>query len=739
MGLRSSAGFLALLALTGAGCGREDGRPAPGPPAPVKAGDAPPSMVELLRHIAGRVDDEHEWIGDREARELRRRLASLPPDAPLEERWMLHARLGMCEAFLGNFEDAVREVSSAHALLPRIESRIPPELLYEFLLCGGVVWMRLGEVKNCCSRNTGDECIIPFREKGIHRDQEGSRRAIQYFTVLAERFPERHAPRWLLNVAHMTLGGYPSEVPPKLLIPPRAFESPESFPRFPNTAPRIGLDVFSLAGSVAVEDFDGDGFLDAMVSSWDPRVGLRLFRNSGHGTFVDRTAGSGLEGLLGGANLVLTDFDNDGRPDVLVLRGTWLGPAGRHPKSLLRNEGEGRFADVSFRAGLGAVHYPTEAAAWADYDRDGDLDLYVGNESGDGFEAPSQLFRNDGNGAFTDVAREAGVENFRFSKGVAWGDYDGDGFPDLYVSNLRDEENRLYRNNRDGTFTDVAPKLGVTRPLSSYSCWFWDYDNDGHLDLYVPSYQGGLEAVAAGYAGAPLPEGTELACLYRGDGRGGFAEVAAASGLRRPVMSMGANFGDLDNDGWLDFYLGTGYPEYEALMPNVMYRNREGRGFADVTFAGGFGHLQKGHGIAFADYDNDGTQDVFAQMGGAFRGDGAHFAMYDNPGFGNRWIQVRLVGVRSNRAAIGARIRVDVEDGVPRSLFRHVPSGGSFGANPFRQEIGLGKARVIDRLEVHWPAGGTTQTFLKVAVDQSIEVTEGHEGFRVIRPPPPGK
>ena len=123
---------------------------------------------------------------------------------------------------------------------------------------------------------------------------------------------------------------------------------------------------------------------------------------------------------------------------------------------------------------------------------------------------------------------------------------------------------------------------------------------------------------------------------------------------------MGANFGDLDNDGWLDFYLGTGYPDYEGLIPNVMYRNRGGTGFADVTTAGGFGHLQKGHGVSFADLDNDGDQDVFEQMGGAYPGDGFADVLFENPGFGNHWIAVKLVGARSNRSAIGARIRVEI-------------------------------------------------------------------------------
>jgi hypothetical protein len=692
-------------------------------------------MVSLLAEIAGRTDEEHPWIGDREARELRGRLAALPPEAPLPERWMVHTRLAVCEGWLGNFEAATGQLAAAHALLARIEGRVPDDLLYQFYLGAGVVWMRLGETRNCCARNNSDSCILPFRQDAIHRDQEGSRRAIRYFTELAERFPDRLTPRWLLNIAQMTVGGYPGDVPERHRIPPRVFESAERFPRFVNIAPRIAIDVFGLAGSLVVEDFDGDGLLDLALSSWDPRAQLRLFRNSGHGTFAERTREAGLAGILGGANLVQTDFNNDGHPDLLVLRGTWLGTAGRHPKSLLRNNGDGTFTDVAFEAGLGRVHYPTEAAGWADYDRDGDLDLYVGNESGDGLDAPCELFRNNGDGTFTDVARAAGVENRRFAKGVGWGDYDRDGFPDLYVANLRGEGNRLYRNNGDGTFTDLAPKLGVTRPLAGYACWFWDFDNDGNLDLYAASYQGGLEAVAAGYLGAPLPPGTELACLYRGDGRGGFSEAASALGLQRPAMAMGANFGDLDNDGWLDFYLGTGYPEYEALMPNVMYWNRAGRGFADVTFAGGFGHLQKGHGIAFADFDNDGNPDVFAQMGGAYRADGASLALYENPGFGNRWIQLKLVGTRSSRAPLGARIRLEIDDGGPRQIHRHVSSGGSFGAGPLRQEIGLGKARVIDLLEVTWPATGRTQAFRKVAVDQSIEITEGKDDLRVVRPP----
>jgi hypothetical protein len=567
----------------------------------------------------------------------------------------------------------------------------------------------------------------------VHTNQDGSRQAIRYFTELLEDTGGEHLrARWLLNIAHMTIGGYPGDVPEAYLIPPEAFESDEPFPRFPNIASRLGLDTFNHFGGAVVDDFDGDGYLDIITTTWDPRGPMHFFRSRGDGTFEDRTEAAGLEGFYGGLNIVQADYDNDGDIDLYILRGAWLLTAGLHPNSLLRNDGDGTFTDLTYDAGLGKTHFPTQTAAWGDYDNDGHVDLYVGNEhyAQGGVVASSNLFRNNGDGTFTDVAREVNAINLRYAKGVVWGDYDDDGFQDLYISNM-EQPNRLYRNNGDGSFTDVAEALGVTEPVSSFPVWFWDFDNDGVLDLYVPSYLGSppaLEGLAASYLGLPTP--VEPHRLYRGDGRGGFEDVAQDRDLGRVAYPMAANFGDLDNDGWLDFYLGTGYPDYEALMPNVMYRNVGGRRFADVTSAGGFGHLQKGHGIAFADLDNDGDQDVFEQMGGAYPGDRFRDALYENPGFDNHWLAIELVGRRSNRSAIGARIRVDiVENGARRSIYKHVNSGGSFGSNPLRQTIGLGKAQRIERLEVRWPATGHTQSFDDVAADRFVRIVEDEDAI----------
>ena len=309
---------------------------------------------------------------------------------------------------------------------------------------------------------------------------------------------------------------------------------------------------------------------------------------------------------------------------------------------------------------------------------------------------------------------------------MSWGDYDDDRFPDLYVSILGGP-NQLWRNRGDGTFENTTAKAGVEGPRSSFPLWFWDYDNDGHLDIYVSSYRGdrnGVGLVAASYFGFEGP--WELARLYKGDGAGNFRDVAREVGLTRLHLPMGSNFGDLDNDGFPDFYLGTGYPDYDGQMPNVLYHNEQGRKFTDVSLAAGLGHLQKGHGIAFGDIDNDGDLDVFEQMGGAFPGDPFGDALYQNPGFDNHWLRLKLVGTKSNRSAIGARIRVDVrENGTTRSIYRRVNTGGSFGGNPLTQTVGLGKARTIERVEVYWPTSHIRQTFSDLELDQMYVLTEG--------------
>ena len=693
-------------------------------------------MVALLQEVRAQNLDENPYQGEGQLRQLEDQLQALPDAAPVQDRIRLHFRLGIAELFLGRERRAIDHLAAAEKMLAGQHS-VPAQVVNEIHFRLGLAWLRLGETQNCVLNPSAEHCILPIRPGGFHTLPEGSRQAIPYFqavldnTAAEERL--RLSARWLLNIAYMTLGQYPEGVPPAHRIPPQAFESQAAFPHWVNVAPALGLDTFSLSGGAVADDFNGDGYLDFFVSTSDLAGQLRFFRNGGDGTFADHTAAANLNGLLGGLNLVQADYDNDGHLDLLVLRGAWFGEHGQHPNSLLRNAGDGTFFVATFAAGLGQDHYPTQTAAWADYDLDGDLDLYIGNETTDTFVAPGQLFHNQGDGTFADMAPAAGVDQYAHAKAVVWGDYDGDRWPDLYVSNLG-QPNRLYHNQGDGTFTDVAPTLGVVSPRASFPTWFWDFDNDGHLDLFVAAYSATIADIAAVHLGHSVS--VEQARLYRGDGQGGFVDVSQDRHLTQPTKPMGANFGDLDHDGFLDFYLGTGDTDYAELMPNVLYWNQAGQRFVDVTFASGLGHLQKGHGVVFADVDHDGDVDIFEQMGGAYRGDGFADVLYENPGFGHGWLAVEVVGVESNRSGIGTQLRVDVvEGGQRRSLYRWVGSGGSFGGNPLRQYVGLGSAERVAQLVVLWPKSGREQVFAEVPVNAIIRVTEGREQLEILALP----
>jgi hypothetical protein len=598
-------------------------------------------------------------------------------------------------------------------------------------------YLRLAETENCVDRHNHDCCVFPLKGGGVHSEKSPAEQAAASYLAFLAKKPDDMSGRWLLNITHMAMGTYPDSVPPQYLVPEIGPNSSSDFPRFTDVAVEAGFSRKNHAGGVVIEDMDGDGVLDVVLSCVKPDVPLAWFRGRGDGTFEDRAAGTGLDDQLGGLNVVATDYDNDGDIDLLVLRGAWLFEEGRIRKSLLRNDGGGKFTDVTREAGLAEPLAPTQVGVWFDYDNDGDLDLFVGNESRsdptrypekERADYPCNLFRNEGNGKFTEVARAAGVTNDQYCKGASAGDYDNDGWMDLYVSNMG--PNRLYHNNRDGTFTDVAPKLGVTEPVGrSVATWFFDFDNDGNLDIFVGAYDTDIEvvgSVASWQMGQPGKFNPPR--LYRNKGDGTFEDVTRAAELWRPIAPMGANFGDLDNDGWLDVYLTTGSPDYEFLTPDVMLRNAGGRRFADVTVAGGFGNLQKGHGAAFADLDGDGDQDVFHEVGGFYEGDAFFNSLYENPGNQNHFLVLKLEGRKSNRLAYGARIKVVVDTPAgERAIHRAVGSVSSFGGSPSRQEIGLGNATAIRSVEISWPASGIRQNLAKLELDSSYDVVEGDD------------
>jgi hypothetical protein len=700
-------------------------------------GNPAPSTRKMAERLAALYAVAHPssagYLSDRMAEMLHGELTNANE---INEKFRLQFHLAIQQINAARPDSALNTFSAMERLVAESGGQLDETTRAELRLRKGMAFFRLGEQENCLATHNADSCVFPLKPKAFHLLPRGSLGAIAMFNAHLAEFPEDWSTRWLLNIAHMTLGEYPDKVNPQYLIPPEKFASEYDMPRFFDVSDGLGVDANDLAGGVIVDDFDNDGFYDIVISAWDHKGQLRFFRNKGDGTFVDRTSEAGLVGEVGALNISHTDYNNDGLLDIWMMRGGWLGKGGRIPKSLLRNNGDGTFTDVTEEAGLLTFH-PTMATRWFDYDGDGWLDVFIGNESLDPADPDwCQLYRNNRNGTFTECAREVGINVAEFVKAVACADYNNDGRPDLYLS-IRGGKNILLRNDgplqRTGPsspgwrFSDVTARSGpVTEPSISFGTFFFDYDNDGWQDLVVFGYYlpKGVGDVAADYMGLPN-EGSKTK-IFHNNKDGTFTDVTVEMRLNRICHTMGHNYGDLDNDGWLDFYCGTGDPDFRTLIPNRMFRNEKGRFFQDVTTATGTGHIQKGHGVAFADFDDDGCQDVYSTLGGAYSGDFARNALFLNPGSTNRWLKLKLVGTKANRLAIGARIRVEVQTpSGTRVLHRVVSSGGSFGSSPFRQEIGLGDATAVTNVEIRWPGSGTRQTVTGLELNHSYQIREG--------------
>jgi tetratricopeptide (TPR) repeat protein len=686
----------------------------------------PPRWEQDLREICEVRKQSLSTLESRLKNRLDPATAKVSPAEKPIDLIQAHYALAQVEAYQGNMDQAVAEWESAYQIAVANVPAGVPQL--EAVL--GVAYLHKSEMENGVYRDSGDKCTFPPRPGTKYDNLADSAKSVDYFSKYLAQKPDDVQTKWLLNLAYMTMGKYPAGVPEKYLIPPKSFESRESIGRFIDVAPVAGLNVVSMANGVVVDDFDNDGLLDVMISSYDVCEPLHYFHNNGDGTFSDRAVPAGLADQLGGLNMIQADYNNDGCMDLLILRGAWEFPM---RKSLLRNNCDGTFTDVTKEAGLAVPATRTQAAVWADIDNDGLVDLFVGNENG-----PSQLFRNRGDGTFEDISRSSGVDKVAFTKGVVAADYDNDGYVDFFVSNLYGG-NFLYHNNHDRTFTEVAQKAGLQLPDSqSFASAFFDYDNDGWPDLLVNSFFFSADESLRSYLG--LPHSAETLKLFKNMKDGAFEDVTKEVGLDKVYAPMGANFGDVDNDGFPDIYLGTGGPEYGFLLPKVLLRNVEAKSFVDISASAGIGDLHKGHGTAFADLQNRGHEDILTSMGGATPGDAHAFRVFENPGNDsgneNDWINIKLVGVKTNRAAIGARIKITVENKAlgPRSIYRTVSSGGSFGSSPLAQHIGLGKSARIVNVEISWPASRTSQKFSNISPNHFIQISEFDKEYRTLTP-----
>lgn len=629
----------------------------------------------------------------------------------------------------GNTDEAIAILKQIVAALGLSASDIPPDfkLLFDQL---AIAYMRKGELENCAANHNAQSCIIPMKGGGIHQVTSGSDSAITIYKTILNKFPNDLQSRYLLNIAYMTLGRYPSGVPKQWLIESDVFKQPVTGNIVLKDIGAIkGVDMNGISGGCVVEDLDNDGLLDIMASSYGLSDQIRYMHQQKDGRFKNETLSSGLVGITGGLNLVHADYNNDGLADFVILRGGWWGKNAKFPFSLIRNNGNNKFEDITIESGLYSP-FPTQTATWGDFNNDGWIDLFVAHEN-----YPCQLFVNY-KGKFKDEAAKYSLNLTLFVKGCVWGDINNDGYPDLYLSTLN-SPNKLFLNKPGNIpggriFEDISKSAGVEEPLSSFPAWFFDFDNDGYEDLFVSGYDTKRfsfvgEDAARDMLGLP-PLG-ELPKLYHNNGNNTFTDVSAAYGVNHINYTMGCNFGDIDNDGWPDYYLGTGAPEYTAIVPNKLYHNLGGKKFEDITYATNTGHIQKGHGVAFADIDNDGDQDIYEVMGGAVEGDRFRNVLFENSSVtGNHWLKIKLEGVYSNRVAIGARVRIKVKmaDGSFQSFYHAVNTGGSFGSKTLRVEAGLGKATAIEEIEVKWPnAKKSTELIKDVKIDTMIRIKEG--------------
>lgn len=496
-----------------------------------------------------------------------------------------------------------------------------------------------------------------------------------------------------------------------------------------------------MGSGAAFFDYDNDGDLDLYIVNGAPFPGYHcseiprnaLYRNNGDGTFTDVTDEAGVGDAHYGMGVAVGDYDNDGDLDLYV---TNFGP-----NVLYRNNGDGTFTDVTKEAGVGDDGWGTNAA-FVDYDLDGDLDLYVANyiefdvrhnkvclqgnvRAYCGPTAyPGQsgiLYRNNGDGTFTDVTKEAGLCTTEGRQlGAVWGDYDNDGDPDMFVANDK-TPNFLFRNNGDGTFTEVGLEAGVAysedgAAESGMGADFGDYDNDGWLDIVMATYQW-------------LPNR-----LYRNEGGEFFTDVTFLAHIGAeslPYLGMTVAFLDYDNDGWLDIFAANGHldenvKEYDPMASyaqrNQLFHNNGDGTFTEVTemVGPGFKIENVSHGAAFGDYDNDGDVDIFVS-----NSHGPCSLLRNDGGNGNHWLAIRTVGTKSNRDGIGAKIKLTSGDLVQVREVRS--SYGYLGSSDLRVYFGLGRRKKVDRIEIRWPSG-QVQVLEDVEVDQFLTVREPSSG-----------
>ncbi len=686
---------------------------APGPQPPLR------SEVFVLSYRQGL--DLLERYRLREAEHHFERCIQLDPGA-YEGHW----QLGRLHLMQGRIEDGIASLHRAWELEPGLQAA--RQLILETYLGRGKEALEQGRFKEARHYFAGALNVDSTGYEPLYQSAlaalwlKDNLAADSLFRKTIDHHPAILKVRWHYLQVQLLLGRNPKAMPAQYRFPDAIPDTGNIGGRFTEVAKAMGVNKFNGGRSSGWADFDGDGDLD-LAALGHPE--LYYYRNDG-GHFANLTKESGLILPEGGIGTQVADYDNDGDADVYITRDGWFGPGKKH---LFQNDGRAHFKDVTDQAGVGNENGSTFCASWGDFDRDGWLDIYLGNGTGAIGDSTNVLFRNNHQGTFTDVAARAGVDNRKQTLSTAFGDYDGDGWPDLYLENFT-QPNVLYHNNGNGTFTDVTAQTGTAADqVDGFITFFLDYNNDGLLDIFVGNwsqYDVVLEDRVAGRATHPR----DRSVLLRNNGNSTFTDVAEEAGLARALGTMSGVPGDFDYDGYLDLFLGNGGPTMERRELSTMFRNNGNGTFADVTAQVGVLNLGKLHGVTFADYDQDGDLDLYTPVGGARPGDQWENTLYRNEGFGNHWIVFQLKGTRSNRDGIGAKIRVKAGD---LFQFAEVASGYSFGcSNSLEQEFGLGKHSRVDQVEVQWPSGQIDR-YQNLEADRFVLLEEGAAAPKKVR------
>ena len=567
------------------------------------------------------------------------------------------------------------------------------------------------------------------RDKAFHELAVASFRAGRYtdaglFAREAMQLNGSH-PRsqLILWLAAQKAGGYAPDVPAEMRMQLRSGQQPTNL-ALVDVAAKIGLDKTSGGRGTAVFDYDGDGYLDVLVAA--AHGGCTLYKNNGDGTFTDASISSGMDACLTAFVLTVGDYDNDGVPDVFVTRNGFFSGA----CSLYHNNGDGTFTDVTAKSGI-KDWGPAFTASWVDYDCDGKLDLFVAYNLGSLFERKTRnrLFRNNGDGTFTDVTDAAGITSEWPTIGHAWGDYDNDGRPDLFVSNSLGRS-QLFHNNGDGTFSDVSREAGIDSYGLGSICYFIDIDNDGWLDLVQNLWSDSEDVIHTMQHGQGPPDGQPIK-VWRNNRDGTFSLRSRELGITGCWGSMSGNAGDINNDGYQDIILGNGSPRMERVEPLTLLQS-DGRQFHDVTFTAGLPVTGKSHGVNLADLFGDGRLSLLVASGGAYPGDLLTVGAFCPKERVGHYLNVRLNGTTSNRSAIGARLKIEAGG---REQHRLVSGGSQFGCLPFEQHFGLGPAtEVVDAIEIWWPSGLRQRIAGPIPANNTIRITEGDDRLANVYP-----